>query len=90
MTVVNKEMREGGLIPGGSYVVDISVDHDERTVQIPTDLLKALKQASLLTAFEALSYTHRKEHVRSVEEAKKPETRLARVEKVVAKLATGK
>ena len=90
MTVVNKEMREGGLIPGGSYVVDISVDHDERTVQIPTDLVKALKQASLLTAFEALSYTHRKEHVRSVEEAKKPETRLARVEKVVAKLATGK
>lgn len=87
MTVVNQEMRLGGLVPGGTYSVDISVDTQERTVEVPEDLLAALKKAKLQSAFEKLSYSHRKEHVRSVVEAKKPETRLARIEKVIAKLA---
>ena len=87
MTVVNQEMRLGGLVPGGTYSVDISVDTQERTVEVPEDLLAALKKAKLQSAFEKLSYSHRKEHVRSVLEAKKPETRLARIEKVIAKLS---
>ena len=87
MTVVNQEMRLGGLVPGGTYSVDISVDTQERTVEVPEDLLAALKKAKLQSAFEKLSYSHRKEHVRSVTEAKKPETRLARIEKVIAKLS---
>ena len=87
MTVVNKEMREGGLVPGGTYSVEISVDVAERTVEIPDDLLAALTKAKLLPAFEKLSYTHRKEHVRSVEDAKKPETRASRIEKVLAKVS---
>lgn len=87
MTVVNQEMRLGGLVPGDTYSVDISVDTQERTVEVPEDLLAALKKAKLQSAFEKLSYSHRKEHVRSVVEAKKPETRLARIEKVIAKLA---
>jgi len=87
MTVVNQQMREGGLVPGGTYSVDISVDVAERTVEIPADLLAALKKAKLLSAFEKLSYTHRKEHVRSVEDAKKPETRLSRIERVLVKVS---
>lgn len=87
MTVVNKEMRDGGLIPGASYTVDMAVDAAERTVDVPADLNAALKKAKALKAFEALSYTHRKEWVRSVEEAKKPETRLARIDKCVAALS---
>ena len=75
MTVVNREMREGGLTPGSSYTVDISVDAAERTVSVPPDFARALKEAGLRPAFDALSYSHRKEHVRVIEEAKKPETR---------------
>lgn len=86
MTVVNAHMRDGGLVPGSSYTVDISVDTAERTVDVPTDAAKALKAAGLTKAFAALSYTHRKEHIRAIEDAKKPETRQRRIEAMVAKL----
>lgn len=87
MMVVNAQMREGGLVPGSSYSVDITVDSQERTVDVPSDLAKALRAAGATKAFAALSYTHRKEHVRAVEEAKKPETRQRRIEACVAKVA---
>lgn len=88
MTVVNAEMREGGLVPGSAYDVDIAVDTAERTVDVPHDLANALAAAGVAQAFDALAYTHRKEHVRSVEDAKKPETRARRIQKVVDALET--
>jgi uncharacterized protein YdeI (YjbR/CyaY-like superfamily) len=42
-----------------------------------------------LQAFEGLSYTHRKEYARWVEDAKKPETRQRRVEKTIELLRAG-
>lgn len=86
MMVVNKEMRDGGLAPGGTYRVDIAVDADERVVEVPDDFATAMKAAGVRTAFDALSYTHRKEHVRAITEAKKPETRARRIENAIAKL----
>jgi uncharacterized protein YdeI (YjbR/CyaY-like superfamily) len=41
-------------------------------------------------AYDGLSFTYRKEWVRWVEEAKKPETRASRIEKTVAGLRAGK
>lgn len=87
MMVVNKEMRDGGLTPGESYDVDISVDTAERTVDVQDDFAAAMKKAKVRTVFDALSYTHRKEHVRAIEDAKKPETRQRRIEAAVAKLS---
>lgn len=87
MTVVNQEMRDGGLEPGSFYTVDMAVDAAPRTVEVPDDLRAAISAAGLDASWDALAYTHRKEHVRSVEDAKKPETRARRVEAVVAKLA---
>lgn len=86
MMVVNEAMRSGGLAPPGTYAVDITVDIEERTVDVPDDLASALAAAGMRTAFDDLSYTKRKEHVRLVLEAKKSETRTARIEKVVASL----
>jgi uncharacterized protein YdeI (YjbR/CyaY-like superfamily) len=40
--------------------------------------------------YDALAYTHRKEWVRWIEEAKKPETRATRVEKTVLALREGR
>ena len=40
--------------------------------------------------FDGLSYTHRKEWVRWIEEAKKPETRATRLAKTVESLREGK
>jgi uncharacterized protein YdeI (YjbR/CyaY-like superfamily) len=42
--------------------------------------------AKLRPAFEALSFTKRREHVELVTGAKRPETRVARIAKVVAAL----
>lgn len=83
MMVVNEAMRAGGLVPGESHRVDISVDVQERTVDVPGDLARALRSAGARAAFDALSYTRRKEHVRQVESAKRPETRQRRIALVV-------
>jgi hypothetical protein len=87
MMVVNEAMRKGGMTPPGTYVVDIAADAAERTVDVPDDLATAVRSAGLDGAWERQSYTNRKEFVRGVVEAKRPETRLRRIEKVIATLA---
>jgi hypothetical protein len=86
MTVINKQMREGGLVPGHDYTVDLSLDTAERTVDVPADFAKAMRVAGVRKAFDALAYSHRKEHIRVIQEAKKPETRQRRIEAAIAKL----
>ncbi len=88
MMVVNEAMRSGGLNPPGSYDVDIVMDASERTVDVPEDLASALSAAGLADAWARQSYTNRKEFVRGVLEAKKPETRSRRIAKVVSTLAS--
>ncbi|HKY36316.1 MAG TPA: YdeI/OmpD-associated family protein [Polyangiaceae bacterium] len=41
--------------------------------------MKALKTAKVLGRFEALSYSHQREHVEAIEGGKKPETRQRRI-----------
>ncbi len=40
-------------------------------------------------AFDALAFSHRKEHVRAVVEAKRPETRARRIAAAVEKVRAG-
>ena len=83
MMVVNQAMRDGGMTPPGMYTADVVMDTEERTVDLPDDLAMAIDSARLRAAWDRQSYTNRKEFVRGVEEAKKPETRTRRIEKVV-------
>lgn len=87
--VVNREMREAAGVRGGETVpVTLERDTEARTVTPPADLARAVKaNKDARAAWDRLSYTHRKEHVRAVEEAKKPETRRRRIEKAVEQLA---
>jgi Bacteriocin-protection, YdeI or OmpD-Associated/Domain of unknown function (DUF1905) len=64
--------------------ITLELDTAPREVDVPKDLAAALKKAGLTKDFAALAFTHRKEHVRAIEEAKAPETRLRRIEKAVA------
>jgi hypothetical protein len=65
----------------------IAVDAGERTVDIPPALAEALDaDPALRAAFDALSYTNRKEHARSVAEAKQEATRDRRLAKVLDSL----
>ena len=86
MMVVNKAMRDGGLMPGNEYTVDIGLDAAERTVEVPADFAAAMHKAGVRRAFDSLSYTNRREQVRLIEEAKKPETRRRRIDSAIEKL----
>jgi hypothetical protein len=86
-----KEHRDAsGIEAGDAIEVTLVEDVAERTVDVPDDLAKALEKAGLHDAFERLAFTHRKEHVRAVEEAKKPETRARRIEKCVEMVSAGR
>lgn len=75
-----------GLSAGDPITVTLTHDTAERTVDVPDDLAAALAAGGVRETFDALAFTHRKEHVRAVEEATKPETRSRRIEAAVAKL----
>jgi len=87
---LSAEHREAaGLTAGDDVTVDLALDTAPREVDLPADLEEAMDDAAR-TTYDGLSYTHRKEWVRWVEEAKKPETRATRIEKTVAGLREGR
>jgi hypothetical protein len=77
---------ELGKGPGDRVVVTVERDLEERTIAVPDDLAGALEAAGMRAAFDALSFTHRREYVEWVEEAKRPETRSRRIEQTVARV----
>lgn len=91
MIGVPKEHREAAGLKGGDKIdVTLELDTAPREVEVPDDLAKALKKAKVTAAFDKLSYTHRKEHVRAINEAKAAETRQRRIDKCVEMLKAGK
>ncbi|HEV7653671.1 MAG TPA: YdeI/OmpD-associated family protein [Mycobacteriales bacterium] len=72
--------RAAGVAAGDELDVGIEVDTAPRTVEVPADLAAALAaEPSAQAAWAKLAFTHQKEWVRSVEDAKKPETRQRRI-----------
>jgi hypothetical protein len=74
---------ELGKGDGDAVTVTVERDAGERTVAVPDDLAAALTDAGLREAFDALSYSHRREHVNAINDAKKPETRARRITKTI-------
>jgi hypothetical protein len=77
-----------GVQAGQAVQVTVELDTAPREVEVPKDLAAALKKAGVRSAFDALSFSHRKEHVRAIEEARAPETRARRIDKAVAMVAS--
>jgi Bacteriocin-protection, YdeI or OmpD-Associated/Domain of unknown function (DUF1905) len=88
---VNKGVRQGaGASAGETVTVELERDEARRMVDIPADLAKALKAApSAGKSFKGLSYTHQKEYVAWITEAKRDATRRTRVEKTISMLQAG-
>lgn len=63
------------------------IDRKTKTVIVPHDMQLALQEAGLSDVFSQLAFTHRKEYVVAVLEAKRPETRTKRIQKAVEQLA---
>ena len=90
--VVNRKLREASGVSGGETVpVRMERDDEPRVIAPPADFARALKgNEEARATWDKLSYTHRREHVEHVEGAKRPETRLRRIEKSISLLAAGK
>jgi hypothetical protein len=88
MLPLNQEHRAAAGVEAGDEVeVTLELDTEPRTVEVPDDLATALdRKPGARAAFDALSYTMRKEHVRQVNEAKAQETRERRIANIVAKV----
>ena len=87
-----KEIREQlGKTFGDEVTITLEPDTEPRLIEVPRDLMKELKRDKEAKAFfEELSYTHQKEYVRWVEEARKEETRQNRILKTIEMLKKGK
>jgi Domain of unknown function (DUF5655)/Bacteriocin-protection, YdeI or OmpD-Associated/Domain of unknown function (DUF1905) len=74
--------REAAGLEGGETIeVRLDLDTEKREVEPSADFVKALKGAPpAWERWQALSYTHQREHVDAIEGAKKPETRARRIE----------
>jgi hypothetical protein len=82
---------KSGKNVGDSIRVTVEPDSTPREVIVPPDLEAAMKADRIAGAFfDQLSFTHRKEYVRWITEAKKEETRTRRVTKAIEMLTSGK
>jgi hypothetical protein len=84
----SSEHRAASGLSGGAIEVELVPDDAPREVEVPADLATALADAPDAAAFLAgLSHTHQLAYVLWIEDAKKLETRSARVVKAVEMLS---
>ncbi|MFW5474536.1 YdeI/OmpD-associated family protein [Knoellia sp. CPCC 206450] len=82
---------EAGVDIGDTVTFSIAADTTPRTVEVPDDLAGSLAaNPDAAQAFEAMAYSHRKEFVRWVTEAKREQTRADRVAKTVEMVREGR
>lgn len=78
---------ELGVEIGDEVDALVELDTEPREIELPDDLAAALAAVpGAREAFDRLAPSHRKEHVRAILEAKKPETRERRVAAAVEKM----
>jgi len=89
---LNKDVRAAAGVDAGDRVrVAIELDTEPRTVTVPDDLQAALADdRDARVAFEKLSYTHRREYVAWIDEAKRSETRARRVAGTIEGVLAGR
>ena len=89
--VVNRHVKAATGVDAGDRVrIEMELDTEPRTVSVPSDLAEALTHdAAAEMAFSKLSFTHRREYVEWVEEAKRPETRQRRIAGTVERVREG-
>jgi hypothetical protein len=88
---LNKEVRAGaGAQAGDTVALELKLDTDPRTVELPPALAQALEADPKAKAtYDGLAFTHRKEYARWIAEAKREETRERRVAKALEMLHAG-
>jgi Bacteriocin-protection, YdeI or OmpD-Associated/Domain of unknown function (DUF1905) len=88
LLLILKSIREQvGRTFGDEVKVSVELDVEERVVTVPAELKRAFRSnKEAEAAFEKLSYTHKKEYVTWIEDAKKEETRVRRITQTIEML----
>lgn len=87
MAVFNKQMRDAtGYNAGDRIHIRLELDTEERRVDVAEDVSDALKYAGVWDTFVKYSYSHQKETMDWINDAKKPETRSRRIMKLCESL----
>ena len=88
--VLKSIQEKAGVAQGDTITIELELDTAPRTVELPPDLAEAIKGDKKATsAWEGLSYTNKKEIARSLEEARRPETRERRLIQALESLRSG-
>ncbi|MFE3203346.1 YdeI/OmpD-associated family protein [Embleya sp. NPDC059237] len=83
----NANRQAAGVAIGEEVEVELKLDTEPRVVVEPPDFAQALDDDPIArTAYDNLAYSHKREHVRAVETAKRPETRQRRIAKAITTL----
>jgi len=89
--VLKSIQERAGVGQGDAIPIELELDTEARTVSVPDDLAKALaRDPKASAAWERLSFTNKNEIARSLEEAKKPETRERRLTLAIRNLAAAR
>lgn len=85
--VLKAIVEEAGVEYGDTLDVVMERDTEERTIDPPPELKRALsKNKPAAAGWDKLSFTRKRELARGIEEAKKPETKTRRLEATVEEL----
>jgi hypothetical protein len=83
----NANRQAAGVETGDEVEVELEFDPEPRVVAEPADLARALNADPIArAAYDRLPDGRKREHVRAIESANKPETRTRRIEKALAAL----
>jgi hypothetical protein len=91
MMVVNAQLRAGAQCRAGDTIsVVMELDEEKRTVEVPAYLKKVIDgDAKARASWPKLAFTHQKEYVKAIEDAKRPETRDKRISAMMDALRKG-
>ena len=91
LLIILKEIREKiGRTFGDEVTITVEPDTEPRVIEVPAELKKAFKSDKEAKAFfDKLSYTHQREYVTWINEAKREETRQNRIVKAIGMLKKG-
>ncbi len=92
LLLILKSIREQvGKTFGDEIRVTVEADTEERVIAVPAELKRAFKsEKEAKAAFDKLSYTHQREYVNWINDAKKAETRQNRILKTIEMLKKGR
>ena len=91
LLIILKDIREKiGKTFGDEVKITVEPDTEPRVIEVPAELKKAFKNEKEAKAFfDKLSYTHQREYVMWINEAKREETRQNRIVKAIEMLKKG-